>query len=96
VWNTGLADKKVALKLSHHNVVMDEVEIRSSANKERIHKISAVTSAKALYSAFVEDLTTVRCFPDFYEIGVKPRYTRYQPVDFRSSILPAQSASVKP
>jgi hypothetical protein len=55
---------------------MDKMEIQSFANKERIHKISAVPSAKALYSASVEDLATMRCFPDFHEIGVEPRYTR--------------------
>jgi hypothetical protein len=71
-----LAEKKVAPKLSHHNVVMDEDESRSSNNKEQIHKISAVSSAKALYSTYVEDLATVLCFSDFYEIWVKPRYTR--------------------
>jgi len=71
-----IGDKKVAPRLSHHNVVMDKVEIQSFANKERIHKILAVLSAKALYSASVEDLATVRCFSDFHEIGVEPRYTR--------------------
>ena len=24
----------------------------------------------------IKDLTTVRCFPDFHEIGVEPMYTR--------------------
>jgi len=66
----------VALKLSHYNVVTVEEGTRSSVNNERIHKISAVPSAKALYSALVEDLATMRCFPDFHEIGVEPRYTR--------------------
>ena len=38
----------------------------------------------------------MRCLPDFHEMGVVPRKTMYPPVDFRSSILPAQSTSVKP
>jgi hypothetical protein len=50
---------------------MDEEGIRSSDNNERIHKISAVPS-----TALVEDLATVRCFSDFHEIGVEPRYRR--------------------
>jgi hypothetical protein len=66
----------VAPKLSHHNIVIDKEEIWSSNNNEQIHKISVVPSAKALYSASVEDLETVCCFSDFHEIGVEPRYTR--------------------
>ena len=50
-WNTGLTDKKVAPKLSHHNVVMDDDGSWRSDNKEQIHKILAVPSIKALYSA---------------------------------------------
>jgi len=66
----------VAPKLSHHNVVMDEEEIRSYANNERTYKILAVPSAKALYSASVKDVTIVRYFLNFYEIEVEPKYTR--------------------
>jgi len=76
MWNTKLVDKKVALKLSHHNVVMDKDESLSSNNKERIHKILAVPSTKALYSVSIEDLATLCCLLDFHEIGVEPRYTR--------------------
>jgi len=61
----------VAPKLSHHSVVTVEEGTQSSVNNEQIHKISAVPSAKALYSASVEDLATVRCFLDFHEIGVE-------------------------
>jgi hypothetical protein len=77
-WNIELVDKKVALKLSHHNVVMDEDESRNSNNKEWIHKISAVPSAKALYYVSVKDLATVCCFLDFHEIGVEPKICRPQ------------------
>jgi hypothetical protein len=55
---------------------MDEDESRSSNNKERIHKILAVPSTKALYSVSIEDLATLCCFLDFHEIGVEPRYIR--------------------
>jgi hypothetical protein len=53
---------------------MEEDGSWSSDNKERIHKISTVQSAKTLYSASVEDLAIVHCFPNFHEIGVEPRY----------------------
>lgn len=55
---------------------MDEGESRGYNNKERIYKISAIPSAKTLYSASIEDLAIVCCFLDFQEIRVDPRYTR--------------------
>jgi len=51
----------VAPKLRHHNVAMSQ----SSKSNEWIHKILAVSSAKTLYSALVEEWATVLCFQDF-------------------------------
>jgi hypothetical protein len=58
----------VAPKLSHYNVVTNEEERQSFDNKERIHKILARPSVKALYFSFVEDVAKILYFPDFHEI----------------------------
>ena len=56
---------------------------------------SAVASATALYSASVLDRATVRCLRELHEIMLRPRKTRYAPVERQSRGELAQSVSLK-
>jgi hypothetical protein len=57
--------------------------------------MSAVASIIALYSASVLDLDTVFYFLAHHEIKLGPRNNAKPPVDFLSSVHPAQFASEK-
>jgi len=48
----------------------------SSVSRERTYSSSLAVSAKALYSASVEERATERCFQELQEMGVLPRYNR--------------------
>lgn len=52
-------------KLRHHNIARETKGSQSFESKEWIHKILAISLAKAINSAFVEEWATVCCFPDF-------------------------------
>jgi len=75
-WKIGFTNRNVAPKLSHHKVVIGGEGRWSSDSNEQSYRILAVSSAKALYLASVEDLTTVRCFLNFQETKVLLRYTK--------------------
>lgn len=69
-------DKYVVPKLSHHSVgalVKKKNFFLSSFKRDFIYKISQVVLATDLYSASVEDLATVGCFLDPYEIRCEPK-----------------------
>jgi hypothetical protein len=55
----------MAPKLRHHNVAGEIKGSQSSKSNEWIHKILAVSSAKALYLALVQEWATILCFPNF-------------------------------
>lgn len=95
-WNTGLADRYVAPKLSHHKTKVSLTRIPSSASKDSNHIISAVALAMDLYSALVLDLETVACFLALHDARLESKNIANPSVDLLSSILPAQSASEKP
>jgi hypothetical protein len=71
-WNTRLALRYVAPKLSHHNMGILLSHTSSSHNRDCIHMIFATAFAKALYSASVLDLETVGCFLTLQEIKFDP------------------------
>jgi hypothetical protein len=57
--------------------------------------ISVVASTIALYSTSMLDLDTIFCFLAHHDIKFGPKNIANPPVDFRSSMHPAQSASEK-
>jgi len=56
-------------------VVTELGEKHKFESRFQSQRTSAVPSAKALYSASVEERATVHCLPDFHEMGVLPRKT---------------------
>lgn len=56
--------------------------------------VSDTAFARAQYSTFVEDRATAFCFLELHEMGLDPRKVIYAEVEVRSSLLPAQSASL--
>jgi hypothetical protein len=56
-------------------VVTELGEKHKFESRYQSQRTSAVPSAKALYSASVEERATVHCLPDFHEMGVLPRKT---------------------
>jgi hypothetical protein len=71
-WNTRLAHKYVAPRLSHHNRGGDLGLNPSSFNKASIQIISAVAFARDLYSASVLDREIVGCFLALHDIRLGP------------------------
>ena len=67
----------------------------SSACSLRIHRASFAASKQAIYSALVLDVATTFCFVDFQETAPPWSRKTYPEVDFRESLSPAQSESVK-
>jgi hypothetical protein len=55
--------------------------------------ILAVASTIALYSASVLEWDIIFCFLAYQEMRLGPKNTAKPPVDFQSSVHPAQSAS---
>ena len=53
-----------------------------SLRKYKIHTISHVATAMALYSASAEDLETVNCFLDFQDTKESPMKMLYPVTDF--------------
>ena len=94
-WNTGLAERYVAPRLSHHRREVLDLLTPSSFNRVSIHITSAVAFARDLYSASVLERETVACFFAFQDMRLEPKKTANPPVDLLSSAHPAQSASEK-
>lgn len=72
-WNTGLADKYVAPRLSHHKIRGCEKVIPSSNNRDCSQESSAEASARALYSDYMEESATVCCFREDHDIRFEPK-----------------------
>jgi len=79
--------------LSHHSFAAGGLLIPNSCSRVCIHITSAVAFAIALYSDSVLDRETVACFLALQETKFEPTNTANPPVERRSSMLPAQSAS---
>ena len=94
-WKTGFDVRYVAPRLSHHKMVVRCCDTPSSLSSDSTQMASAAPFAKALYSASVLDLETVGYFLALHEIRFEPTNTAKPLVDRRSSIHPAQSASMK-
>jgi len=86
-WNKGLADKYVALKLSHHNITGRDKWISNSRSNEHNH-ITSVIWAKTQYSESVENLANVFFLASRLRIRLVPRKIAKSSIDLRSSWQP--------
>ena len=94
-WNTWLADRYVAPKLSHHKHGGWFNLTPSFLSNDCTYITSVVAFAMDLYYALVLDWDTVACFFALQVIWFGPKKTAKPPVERRSSTHPVQSVSEK-
>jgi hypothetical protein len=94
-WNTRFAVRYFAPMLSHYSLALRGQGMYNSFKTTWIDISFAVASVMTLYFVSVLDWETVFCFLAHHEIKLGPRKIAKLPVDFLSSVHPAQSVSGK-
>lgn len=90
---TGLFARAMVETLSHMTSDGVGICMPKSESKHLSHEISQVLSARALYSASVEDLETTYCFLDCHEMRLLPRKIAKPDTDLLVVAQLAQSLS---